>query len=252
MPFRKKQDVYCLFSECFPRILVCNMWVSTKRIYYLVHMFKCWCFCVKWFLSQIGPWSFQIHSFGSSDFDGFVGMIFDGSPPPPKKKKHETDQIFRIFLLDLKWLWLFSVVFGESRIVPLWGDDFEESGSWVTWHRLAMGPHDMADRAKAEQVDGQFFGNPVPQAMNHVNHWGILCAICIICGTGRSWIFSCWFFFFRTTLGHHNQELLGFFRILTGFDRSKATCSNFFAVSCLFWRACFCQHHGFTAPCFHF
>lgn len=32
------------------------------------------------------------------------------------------------------------------------------------------GPHDMADRAKAEQVDGQFFGNPVPQAMNHVNH----------------------------------------------------------------------------------
>ena len=75
------------------------------------NMFKC--FCVKWFLRQIGPWSFQIRCFGSSDFDGFVGMIFDGFPPP--RKKHETYQIFRIFLLDLKWLWLFSVVFGGSR-----------------------------------------------------------------------------------------------------------------------------------------
>ena len=36
---------------------------------------------------------------------------------PPQTKKHETEtyQIFRIFLLDLKWLWLFSVVFGGSR-----------------------------------------------------------------------------------------------------------------------------------------
>lgn len=131
---------------------------------------------------------------------------------PPPKKKHETYQIFRIFLLDLNWLWLFSVVFRGSRIVPPWGDDFEESGSWVTWHWLAMGPHDMVDRAKAEQVDGQIFGNPVPQAMNHVNHWGILCANLYYLWNRQKLDFFMLIFLFPDNFGPPQPRVTGVFQ----------------------------------------
>lgn len=82
---------------------------------------------------------------------------------PPKKKTRNLSDFQNFPAWPKMTLTFFSFFWG---VAPPWGDDFEESGSWVTWHRLAIGPHDMADRAKAEQVDGQFFGNPVPQAMN--------------------------------------------------------------------------------------
>lgn len=247
MPFRKKQDVYCLFSECFPRILVCNMWVSTQKNLLLgSNMFKA--FSIKWFLSQIGPWSFQIHCFGSSDFYGFLGMIFDGSPP---KKKTWNHQIFRIFLLDLKWLRL-KLFLGGRRLCH-----FEEmilkkaARGWLDID-LLWGPMTWLTGQRLNRLMGSFLEIPCHRRwiMWIIEVYYVLFVLFV-----EPAEVGCFMLIFLVPDGvfsHHNQELLGFFRILTGFDRSKATCSSFLAVSCLFWRACFCQHHGFTAPCFHF
>lgn len=224
------------------------MWVSTKRIYDLVQICSN-VFVLNDFFAKL------VHGVSKSavsaarilmDLLGWFLIV------PPPKKKHETYQIFRIFLLDLTDSDFFQLFLGGRGLCHLEEMILKKAARGWLDIDLLWGPMTWLTGQRLNRLMGRFLEIPCHRRciMWIIEVYYVL--ICIICGTGRSWIFSCWFFFFRTTLGHHNQELLGFFRILTGFDRSKATCSSFLAVSCLFWRACFCQHHGFTAPCFHF